>query len=345
MRSSVASTTALVPYSPIKENINTNDDQVLDLLNSIYFSLPETAKQYYVQSSEKDFNSWITPLGRQTGLYLSYLKCFTSYKISYLNSNELLCAIVDGQHKIFKGPGLFYPTKYSDKIIQQYILGQDIDFGPIKVVYVKPGTLRYATQRNTGKPFLLGPGMHYFNDLNFQISSKEIIMNFKGENTQVFIDDVMSMSFVYVKSGYEALIVDRKGEFKAIKNGLHFLQSPTSFKTFVSITEANNGMINSLFTSVSSTFVPTDLDLKRRAMVTAGQQQDDNMFALLILKENSTIDVKELLAEAGVSNGNLLRVLIENKSDEKCSAIVTKIENSSKLVPRIMFVSYLKSFQ
>ena len=85
----------------------------------------------------------------------------------------------------------------------------------------------------------VGPGMHYLHDFNIQVTSKEIIMNFKGENTQLFIDDIMSLSFVYVKTGYEALIVDRKGEFKSLPSGLYFLQSPASFKTFVSIDSFN----------------------------------------------------------------------------------------------------------
>ena len=32
-----------------------------------------------------------------------------------------------------------------------------------------------------GKPLLLGPGMHYFNDLNLAVGN-EIDMNFKGDN-------------------------------------------------------------------------------------------------------------------------------------------------------------------
>lgn len=194
----------------------------------------------------------------------------------------------------------------------------------------------------------VGPGMHYLHDFNIQVTSKEIIMNFKGENTQLFIDDIMSLSFVYVKTGYEALIVDRKGEFKSLPSGLYFLQSPASFKTFVSIADVtNNGnMFNSLFTSVSTTFVPTELEMKKRAMATANETQDSSIYNLLILKENSDIDVAKILFDAGVTNGNLLRVLIQSHTtDESCNLIVTKMKDSLKLVPRIMFISYLKSFQ
>lgn len=165
MRSSLSTNNvnALIPYTPLKENspkpsslaVN-NDNEVIDLAHSIYYSLPEIAKQYYIDSSEKDFKDWITPLGRQNGWYIRYLKCFQTYKIYYLNSNELLCAIIDSQHKIFKGPGIFHLTNNYDKVVKSYTLGQDIDFGPIKVIYVKPGTLRYATHINTGKPMLLG---------------------------------------------------------------------------------------------------------------------------------------------------------------------------------------------
>ena len=353
MRSSVTNnSTALVPYAPVKASMDlqkaatyNNDNAVIDMSHSIYYALPDTAKQYYLESTEKDFKEWTEPLGPQKSWYLSYLRCFASHKTTYLNSNELLCAIIDGQHKVFRGPGLFYLANYADRIIRTYTIGQDIDFGPIKVVYVKAGTLRYATKRNTGQPMLLGPGLHYFNDLNFQASSKEIIMNFKGENTQVFIDDIQTMSFVYVKEGYEGLIVDRSGAFKSLVSGLHFLQSPASFKTFISITDASNSGMFSLLTSVSTTLVPTELDMKRRAMINANEIQDTNMYNLLVLKENSSVDVSALLLDVGVTNGNLLRVLIQNQTDQKCKAVVIKVQDSLKLVPRIMFETYLNSFQ
>jgi len=194
---------------------------------------------------------------------------------------------------------------------------------------------------------LLGPGMHFMYDYNIQVTTKEIVMNFKGENTQLFIDDIMSLSFLYVKTGYEALIVDFKGDFKSLPSGLHFLQSPASFKTFVSISDSTNGnMFNSLLTSVSTTFVPTELEMKKRAMTNAADLQDTNMYNLLILKDNSNIDLEKVLFDVGVTNGSLLKVLIQNHtSDDACKTIVNKILDSLKLVPRIMFMSYLKSFQ
>ena len=114
MRTSLTSNNnqSLIPYTPLKENsprpssLALDENSVIDLTHSIYYSLPEQAKQYYVDSSEKDFKDWISPLGLQSGMYINYLKCFQSYKIYYLNSNELICAIIDSQHKIFKGPGL-----------------------------------------------------------------------------------------------------------------------------------------------------------------------------------------------------------------------------------------------
>jgi len=104
-------------------------------------------------------------------------------------------------------------------------------------------------------------------------------------------------------------------------------------------------MFNSLLTSVSTTLVPTELDMKRRAMINANEIQDTNMYNLLVLKENSSVDVCALLLDVGVTNGNLLRVLIQNQTDQKCKAVVIKVQDSLKLVPRIMFETYLNSFQ
>jgi len=95
--------------------------------------------------------------------------------------------------------------------------------------------LKFALQRNNGKPLLLGPGMHYFNDLNLQVGEKEISMNFQGENRQLYIDDAGAFSFIFVKTGSEALVVEKNGELKILSPGLHFIQAPASLKTFVSI--------------------------------------------------------------------------------------------------------------
>jgi len=31
------------------------------------------------------------------------------------------------------------------------VIGEDVNFGPIKIIFVKPGRLKFVTYRNTGK--------------------------------------------------------------------------------------------------------------------------------------------------------------------------------------------------
>ena len=122
----------------------------------------------------------------------------------------------------------------ADAITNRYQVGDDIIFGPIKIIYVRPGTLKFAMMRNTGKPMLLGPGLHYFNDLNLSLG-KEISMNFHGDNQTVFCDDAGGFQFVFVKTGSAAVIISRDGALGVRGPGLHFVQAPDALKTFVSI--------------------------------------------------------------------------------------------------------------
>jgi len=151
-----------------------------------------------------------------------------------LNSNEFCCAIVNGEHRIYQGPGFHFVVGVTDRIVSRSVIGEDINFGPIKIIYVKPGSLKFAVLRNTGEPKLLGPGMHHFNDLNLEIG-REISMNFQGNNECLKCDDAGAFQFVFVKTGSAAIVIRRDGQLDVLSTGLHFIQAPDTLKTFVSI--------------------------------------------------------------------------------------------------------------
>jgi len=151
-----------------------------------------------------------------------------------LNSNQLICATVNGEHRIYQGPGYHFVVGVTDRIWKPQVIGEDVNFGPIKIIFVKPGRLKFVTYRNTGKPQLLGPGMHYFNDQNLEVGN-EIDMNFKGDNQVVKCDTAGAFQFVFVKAGSVAIVILRDGSLSVFQPGLHFLQSPDALKTFVSV--------------------------------------------------------------------------------------------------------------
>ena len=135
---------------------------------------------------------------------------------------------------VHHSPGFHFVIGITDKVVATPDIGEDIDFGPIKVIFVKSGTLKFAQYRDSGKPLLLGPGMHYFNDLNLQVGS-EINMNFDGNNRVIKCDHHGAFQFVFVKAGSAAIVICGNGQLKVIEPGLHFIQSPDALKTFVSV--------------------------------------------------------------------------------------------------------------
>lgn len=73
-------------------------------------------------------------------------------------------------------------TGINDEIFNKYVIGSDVVEGPIKILCVPAGTLKYVIDIRTSYPILLGPGMHFFNDLNIQIppGTNVIPMNSNG---------------------------------------------------------------------------------------------------------------------------------------------------------------------
>jgi len=138
------------------------------------------------------------------------------------------------------GPGYNWVVGINDVMKKKCTIGQDINFGPIKIIYVRPGLLKFAQFRNTGKPLLLGesihcmtsmlhclfychnmiagPGMHYFKDLYLEVGN-EISMNFHGDNQVVNCDSNGAFQFVFVKTGSEAVIISKNGELKTLGPG------------------------------------------------------------------------------------------------------------------------------
>ena len=70
-----------------------NDNEVIDLAHSIYYSLPETAKQYYIDSSEKDL---ILQLDIEGGEYLTLL----STPIDFLKRFRILVVEFHSFHRV-----------------------------------------------------------------------------------------------------------------------------------------------------------------------------------------------------------------------------------------------------
>lgn len=208
----------------------------IDYSTQIFESLPENAKQYFHARSEERIEDLCYTLNFQQKLWrnLNLLRLYPLLSITYLNSNEMVCVVVDGEHRIYRGPGFQWVVGITDELVRKYVVGEDIDFGPTKIIYVQPGTLKFAQMRNTGRPLLLGPGMHYFNDINLFLGS-EISMNFHGDNQVLKCDPIGAFQFVFVKVGSEAIITNRDGSLRIVGPGLHFIQAPDSLKTFVSV--------------------------------------------------------------------------------------------------------------
>jgi hypothetical protein len=141
----------------------------------------------------------------------------------------------NGSYKIYKGPGWFSNADLTDRIVKIVKIGENFVHGPIKVIYVNPGTLRYGLNIAESKPMLLGPGMHYFNDVNIVIYNKIINLNTDTENKIISIDNDKAFNLIFIKTGFNGVVNKRNGELEILYPGIHFCESPDSFKTFVSV--------------------------------------------------------------------------------------------------------------
>jgi regulator of protease activity HflC (stomatin/prohibitin superfamily) len=216
---------------------NQGPNQELDYSKKLFDSLPNNAREYYKEKTNKPLSEIITKLSTGTRVWntLNLLRLYPFLRFKYVNSNELLPVLVSGQHKILQGPGFNWTVGINDSSSHKIQIGSDVEFGPIKLIYVKPGTLKFAVDIATSKPMLLGPGMHYFDDINIKIQSRDIVLSSGGDNQIINVDDNGIFKFVFVKTGSEAIVNSRDGQLMILEAGLHFVEAPDSLKTFASI--------------------------------------------------------------------------------------------------------------
>jgi regulator of protease activity HflC (stomatin/prohibitin superfamily) len=232
-----------VPTSPLNpmgvafQSVRLPNEPVHDYRESIYAALPLSARKYHVSSKTHKLDEVLASVSSAEAIwkYLNLLRVYPYCRLRYVNSNEIIPILINGQHRLYMGPGYFTAVGIADKVFDPVLIGDDIIFGPVKLIYVKPGTYKYALNIAESRPMLLEPGMHYFDDANVSIGRNEISLNSNSNNAIVPIGDSGAFSFVFVKTGSQGVINKRNGELEILEAGIHFLESPDSFKTFVSV--------------------------------------------------------------------------------------------------------------
>jgi hypothetical protein len=209
-----------------------------DYGDQFFDTLPEEAKKYFVRAQKKLSLDQI--LNHMSGLENAYigavslLCCFPLLRVRYVSANEIIRIVRHGIHELYKGPGYFTSEGLMDQVLEPVPIGSDIIFGPIKLIYVQPGTLKYGLDFARAKPMLLEPGLHYFDDININIDRREVHLNSR-ENALIPIADGNSFNFIFVKTGSNGVINKADGTLKVIEPGIHFIEAPDTFKTFVSV--------------------------------------------------------------------------------------------------------------
>lgn len=230
-------------YMPdnVQNSSNTSREIVSSQVNyskAIFDSLPQNAQKYFKEKSNMTLDQIVSKLSniQETKKYLSSLSFITVLPFLYLkyaNGNQLLPVLINGQHKLLKGPCFHWQTGLTDKVGNPVDISNDVIFGSIKLVYVKPGELKYALNTETSLPILLGPGMHFFDDNSIVVNETPIRLSSNGDNTLIQVGS--AFNFVFVKAGSQALVNARSGELKILDAGLHFIEAPDVFSRFVSI--------------------------------------------------------------------------------------------------------------
>jgi regulator of protease activity HflC (stomatin/prohibitin superfamily) len=124
----------------------------------------------------------------------------------------------------------------NDRIFATYTIGESIFQGPIKLIFVPAGCLQYIIDIRTSDPILLGPGMHYYDDVNISIPNNSLIsLNSGGKSMTIKFGASDNYLFIFVRTGERAVICTRTGDIAVMQPGLHFLEAPDSFRTFVSV--------------------------------------------------------------------------------------------------------------
>lgn len=201
-------------------------------------SIPQGARKYFVPAQKKLTLEQI--LNKRTsceGVYIgvnAVLRLYPLCRITYVSANEIIRVVRHGIHELYKGPGYFTSEGFMDQVMEPIPIGSDIIFGPVKLIYVRPGTLKYGLNMTQATPMLLEPGMHYFDDINISIDSREILLNSK-ENAVIPVGDGTSFNFIFVKTGSNGVINKADGTLSVLEAGIHFIEAPDTFKTFVSV--------------------------------------------------------------------------------------------------------------
>jgi hypothetical protein len=208
--------------------------------SGLYDILPPNAKVYYRSADDGEkLEGIITKhsTGKKLCLCLGLLRIYPLFRIRYLAANEVMVVLEDGEHKVFAGPGLKWVNGFNDQVYNTFTIGEDIVQGPIKILCVPSGSLKYAIDIRTSQPLLLGPGMHFFNDLNIVIPAVNtaISLNSYGKSKVVKFGAYDNFNFVFVRTGECGVVCTRTGDIQVLNPGLHFLEAPDAFRTFVSI--------------------------------------------------------------------------------------------------------------
>jgi regulator of protease activity HflC (stomatin/prohibitin superfamily) len=219
------------------QSIRQPNEPVHDYRESIYAALPLSARKYHMSSKSHKLDEVlaVVSVGEKMWKYLNLIRIYPCMRMRYVNSNEIIPILINGQHRLYIGPGYFTAVGIADKVFGPVLIGDDIIFGPVKLIYVKPGTYKYALNIAESRPMLLEPGMHYFDDANVSIGRNEISLNSNSNNAIIPIGDSGAFYFIFVKTGSQGVINKRNGELEILEAGIHFLESPDSFKTFVSV--------------------------------------------------------------------------------------------------------------
>lgn len=185
-----------------RKSVESRATEVEAMIDRFKNTLPVNARPYFVAStanSLQDVIAKMTPTERMA-IDLSALAVFPlMFRSICLNSTERVVVLIGGKHKILHGPRLhwvsailydkMYRKKYTTGNCPGFSIvlfdwlhsaGQDIIQGPIKLLFVQPGTLKYVWDIQTSRPMLLSPGMHYFDDINIQcapVGPEEIVLN------------------------------------------------------------------------------------------------------------------------------------------------------------------------
>ena len=210
--------------------------------DTIRHMLPENAQAYYKEGlanfdvkSILQHHSAAKNVLRKIGLVFSFP--INGWRIKLVRDGQIGLATYQEKF-VFKAPGYQFVLDPRNTIREVVDIGNlKIIHGPKKLIRVSQGQLRFARDNNNGKPILLGPGTHYFDDPCIEIL-KSITFD-KNENAadannmEFKISD--QLTFVRVGQGSKGIAYGGDGQIELLGPGLHLLEWPRYFHSHVSI--------------------------------------------------------------------------------------------------------------